>query len=103
MIKNIKTIESLVTELLRKHPHLRDSDRKLVATVWWRKLGEMIEFLNGQDVLKMYADGDLPDADSITRCRRKLQEVNESLRGTKWESRQKRQRNVINELKEIAA
>ena len=97
----IKTLERTITGLLTNHPHLRDNDRKLVATVWWQKVGEPLEYLVGKDILKMYADGDLPDVDSITRCRRRLQEVREDLRGIKWESRHKSENEIIKEVRGI--
>lgn len=98
MAKYTKILD-VVTELLNKNPHLRDSDRKLVSTVWWKHIGEPVEWLNGMDILKMYADGDLPDVDSITRCRRKIQEHNVELRGEKWkERRTKLQDKVKKEL-----
>ena len=97
-----QNILALVTELLENHPHLRDNDRKLVSTIWWIKIGEPVEYMNAEDILRMYADGVLPDADSITRCRRRLQEVRQDLRGEIWNKRHQLEEPVIEELRAIA-
>ncbi len=99
-MKNIIKISDTVHTLLIKFPHLRDSDRRLVATIWKQYLSHP-RFMNGLEVLKLYAEGDLPDSESITRCRRKIQEECVALRGRTWYKRHKRQVPVKLEIKEL--
>ena len=92
-----------VTFFLVKHPPLRDNDERLMANIWWKFLGEAnIDTMSARDILKRLAKGDLPSYESISRCRRKIQETNPTLRGRTWEARHKKQKSVKNELKELA-
>jgi hypothetical protein len=100
MKKKIFSVLNHVESLLHTHPHLRDSDRKLISTIWWRYIGKP-ESLTGMEILKLYADGILPETESISRCRRKLQEEKAELRGELWNKRHKAETEVINELEEI--
>lgn len=75
----LKTLEQKVEAILVKYPKTRDSDRELTLAVWvngygvnpWSPIGEALR------------DNTLPSPESIGRCRRKLQETREDLRGTK--------------------
>lgn len=89
----------LVKTLLKEHHHLRDSDNKLLANVWFLKAEKVEE--GAMDFLKLIADGKLPDAGSIRRCRRKLQEENPELRGKLWDKRHKMQTQVQEEIREM--
>jgi hypothetical protein len=89
-----------VSIFLTKCPPLRDNDERLMANIWNKYIGN-IEYLNAKDVLTMLAKGQLPSYESISRCRRKLQELHPELRGEKWEARHKSQTKVKNELKQI--
>ena len=73
-----------VKRLLQKHPHLRDSDEKLMATVWFKHIGE---------------NKKLPSYESISRCRRKLQEEDPNLRGKEYNLRHKRTEEIKEEVK----
>jgi len=98
---NIKANKELITSLLSRHPHLRDDDSKLLATVWKIILqydGTDIKVISGYDLLKEMANGQLPSTESVTRCRRKLQEENISLRGELWKKRHQEQVNVKDQI-----
>ena len=86
-----KKIFKLIDEVelfLRNHKVLRDSDERLMANIWAKYIGtDSIKFLNAADILKMLAKDELPSYESISRCRRKLQEEFSTLRGNKWEKR----------------
>lgn len=73
---NIK-IYDLVKELLVKYPELRDSDKKLIWNVW----GHQGLVWSGSVVKEDYMRGFSPE--SITRCRRKLQEQYPELQSSK--------------------
>lgn len=89
-VKQIKRTAIIVKLLLEKTPHLRDSDDKLVATVWYNQLGiHELQRINGYDILKLISDGALIDSQSICRARRKLQNEHIELRGAAYNKRKK--------------
>ena len=99
--QNTKLIKSLLTSGgLNKV--FRDNDNKLIAITWHKlleKSGIDTKSITGWTLLTHLSKGDLPTPESITRCRRKLQEEIPSLRGTTWEKRHKKQDEVKAELK----
>lgn len=100
-MKNINEIKELcdkVKVLLRSHPHLRDSDKRLVANIWSIDLTELynknIENISSLDMLNALAEGNLTNHDSITRARRKVQQENEDLRGTKYADKKQEEKDT---------
>ena len=89
----------IVKRLLTNHPHLRDSDNKLLANVWFQSVTPLEEAW--MDFLALIAHGNLPSSESIRRCRQKLQELNPELRGELWDKRHQMQEQVKEELKEM--
>ena len=102
MKKKIINLLDQVTTLLTKKSHLRDNDKRLVCNIWW-KAAPHPEFLMFEDFIKLYIDGKIPESDSITRCRRKVQEEKEELRGDSWDLRHGLEETVKNEIKEIGS
>lgn len=100
----IKTSKAIITDLLTKHPHLRDSDNQLIATIWKHELIKSnkvdYESCTADTFLKMYANKTLMSAESIRRCRCKIQEESEHLRGEQYEARQIHTYAVKQELKD---
>ena len=97
----ISKLENRVRALLDARPALRDDDQRLVANVWWQALktnGYDPDRLSGTGLIQMFAENKLPNPDSITRARRKLQEMHVHLRGKKYDKRQSRQSDVIDDL-----
>tara|TARA_R100000008_G_scaffold71022_1_gene48752 strand:+ start:2687 stop:3091 length:405 start_codon:yes stop_codon:yes gene_type:complete len=99
-----KKIFILIDEIelfLKKSKELRDSDERLMANIWGKYIGmDSLKYYNGIDILKLLAKGELPSYESISRCRRKLQQECPELRGSKWTSRQvNAQRDIKKELK----
>ncbi|MEC7753837.1 MAG: hypothetical protein VYB44_07390 [Bacteroidota bacterium] len=77
-----------VERLLKAKPHLRDSDDKLIANIWYNDAGicennnmTAVEFLN------LVADGRLTNPETIRRSRQQLQEQNPGLRGESYVER----------------
>ena len=97
----MKTILKEISYYLHHVPHLRDNDQRLMATIWWKHLGDKIDTMSGMELLQTLALGNLPSYESISRCRRKLQEHNPELRGRSWDYRHKKQTKVKAELKEL--
>lgn len=102
MKKLSKTKEKVIT-LLQQHPHLRDSDERLVATFWMDEAGgkEFLDKMSALDFLLRYVEGFYTSSDSITRMRRKVQEDNESLRGQTYYKRQKLEKEFREEIRHI--
>ena len=99
----IKKVEDVVTSILKDEPKSRDNDDILCVCVWYHQVGHQIEWLSAKDFLKKMASGNLYKAESIMRCRRKLQELHSNLRGKEYEKRRKNSKKVINELQTMSA
>lgn len=109
MKPNKKTIKTLIHFLLEEKAHLRDDDEALVSNILYlflQKRNIDAEKITAFELLKMYAKKELPTADYITRVRRKLQELNENLRGKTYKVRKTKEEEVKqninkNEIDEI--
>ena len=86
MKKKITRLVDRVTRLLTVESDLRDNDRRLICNIWWKSVSNP-ELLTFEDFIKLYVKGGVPESDSITRCRRKIQEENIELRGESWDLR----------------
>jgi hypothetical protein len=80
---------------LEKYPHLRDSDEKLIANIWF---DETPMISTKYEFLQNYANGLITNAESIRRTRARLQEENSELRGKSYEKRHSNQSRIKNEL-----
>ena len=89
-----------IVNLLTKYPSLRDSDERLVANIWHNQL-DSVDNLTAKEFLSHFAEGKLHSYESISRCRRKIQEEEYTLRGHKWNKRHKKQKKVKDEVKEL--
>ena len=85
----LKEIEQNVIEILTSSSLARDDDNVLVAEYWRRQLGgsEITRHLPADALLEEFTKNRLARPDTITRCRRKIQEHNPHLRGRKYEQR----------------
>jgi hypothetical protein len=96
-LSRIKSMYDIVKILLQRDASLRDDDNRLVSKLWGFTLVDMGIKPSQHTItlfLEMYRDGKLPNADIITRARRKVQEECADLRGSKWEERHKEAKNV---------
>ena len=101
--QNIKLIKSLLKSG-GLNQSFRNNDNKLIAVVWDRTLKETdidSKEISAWTLLTHLSKGDLPTPESITRCRRKLQEAIPELRGTTWTKRHKKQEEVKKELSSL--
>ena len=91
----------IVERLLISSPRLRDNDQQLVANVWFVQINknQNIKTMSAKEFLHELAKGNVLSSESITRCRRKLQEENIHLRGKRWNERHRMQKDVKEELK----
>jgi len=92
----INTKKELVIQLLNEFPHLRDDDNKLIATIWKREL--KTRDLTAMGFLQLYADKMLTNAESIRRCRQKVQELMPELRGSKYKARHESAKQTVDQL-----
>ena len=99
----IKKVEDIVTSVLRDEVRSRDNDEILCVCVWYNQIGHQLDSLSAKEFLRKMASGDLYKAESIMRCRRKLQELHEDLRGSKYEKRRRNAVKVKDELNEMSA
>lgn len=104
MIKQINRNIDKIESLLINQPELKDNDNRLIAVFWALEIG--LDKLNGMSAADFFgtmSEGKLTSSETIRRCRQKLQEENENLRGSKYNDRLKRAEAVrigINECKE---
>lgn len=96
---DLHSTKEKVRHLLRTQPETRDDDQLLILKVWAIDYPELrnsnftfVEFS------KIWLRGDLPPAESIRRCRQKLQEHDVSLQGKKYAARHKHQSDVKDQL-----
>lgn len=78
-MRSLLTLEAMVRPILERKPETRDSDKELAITVWNTYYG-----INPYaPVCEVLRNDCIPSIESIGRCRRKIQETDESLRGSK--------------------
>jgi hypothetical protein len=98
MLNILPSVKHLLTQI----PRLRDSDERLMATIWFKHIGEnKVKTLSAINLLQKLADGQLPSYESISRCRRKIQEEIPGLRGKKWKERHDAEESVKEEIKQM--
>ena len=101
-MKKLFSVMNEVEKMLLMYPGLRDNDERLMANIWAKFLGDnTITYSSGFNLLTMLAKGKLPSYESISRCRRKIQEIHPHLRGEKWEQRHKRAKTIKKEIVRI--
>jgi hypothetical protein len=98
MINN--EVKQRVKSILERSKFARDCDRTLLALIWTQDVKDLYieNGLDAPDFLRMLADGELTSSETIRRCRQRLQEENESLRGLKYKVRQKLGEEVRNTI-----
>lgn len=97
--------QELMTEvesLLRRHESLRSNDKRLVFNIWLKILRKKIseaDYEKLSSVLRFLLESDIPPIESITRARRKLQELHPELQKNKSKKRDL-EKQVRSEVKE---
>lgn len=100
---DIKGVKNRVLHLLKTEEHLRDSDEKLIANIWFvdmKKKGIDPQNISAMQFLGILADGMLTNCQSIHRQRRNLQRDIPELRGKNHKLRQKKETQIRNEFKQ---
>ena len=102
MKKKVTKLVDRVTRLLTVKSDLRDNDRRLTCNIWWKSVSNP-ELLMFEDFIELYIKGNVPESDSITRCRRKVQEEKKELRGESWDLRHGLEDAMKEEIREIGS
>ena len=89
-------LQDQVYRVLQRRPEARDNDNYLCWLIWYNYNKECM--IDMETFRERFIANKIPSADSITRCRRKIQEAHLELRGTKYEIRQKNQKKVKQDL-----
>ena len=82
-MSKLLNLEAKVRRALEHYPSTRDDDRLLALAVWCDGFN-LDPFTPIRDVMR---NKSLPSQESIGRIRRKIQEQDESLRGTKYKEK----------------
>ncbi len=98
----MESLSKVVRDILLANIATRDDDSLLATEVWKQQLKE--EGFNVQNMqtitfFKIYQSGVLSNHDTITRCRRLIQEKEPSLRGYNYLKRQSNQKVVKEKIK----
>jgi predicted nucleotide-binding protein (sugar kinase/HSP70/actin superfamily) len=89
-----------VEYILNKWNATKDNDMLLVAQFWALE-SKFSEQHSAYDVFEAMSKGALSSYESITRARRKLQEIKPELRGSTWEKRHNKEKQVIEDVRNI--
>jgi hypothetical protein len=96
-VKNLGKIKPLVKEILETNMRARDNDNYLTALIWKKQL--KYPYISVQNFLASYlAEGKMISAESIRRCRQKIQEDFPHTRGKKYLERHKEYELVTKEI-----
>lgn len=93
----MKSLRPIIERLLTEYAHYRDDDRRLVAHLWMIQLGgvENMQKTSVYEFIKMWIDDHkYYNPEHICRMRRRIQEDNPSLRGTKYQERKQTEQQV---------
>lgn len=78
-MSRLDNLEEMVRETLKRDPKARDDDRILTLDIWVNVF-KVNPYAPVKDVMR---NKELPSQESLGRVRRRIQQVDESLRGTK--------------------
>lgn len=94
-------LKNKVEKLLRNVEHLRDSDSKLISTIWYNESQHSLNEITAYQFLQNYCAGFYTSPESIRRIRQKLQEDFFELRGHSYKARQNKSLIVKKEIKNL--
>ena len=82
-MSRLNNLEEMVREALKRDPKARDDDRILTLDIWVNVF-KVNPYAPVKDVMR---NKELPSQESLGRVRRRIQQVDESLRGTKYKEK----------------
>ena len=97
----MKNLENIVIDILTNNPKARDDDHILAGAIWIREIGgsDIAREMGLWEFLRLFMTHEVASFESISRCRRKVQELDRGLRGEKYEFRHNRQEEVKEQIK----
>ena len=97
----LKNVQRIVLNCLEDNAALRDNDNKLVANIWYKHIKKTrdLSSMKALDLLVALGNNELPSWESITRCRRKIQQERTDLRGKNYDKRQRYQKDVAKNIR----
>ncbi len=103
MLTSLKKTMQRVMDLLTERKELRDSDNKLIATIWRediKSLNLAYATLSAHDLLKLLADNKLTSPESIRRDRQIIMAKpgNNHLQGKSYKPRKKHGNEIAKEI-----
>ena len=96
-----KKIQEMVEKSLQEDIRARDNDMRLVALIWHKELGILKD--KCMPMLELIAYNKVTNFESVSRCRRKLQELYPDLRGKKYKERHLKQEEIKKDLQIMAS
>lgn len=84
-MERLLRLEDMIEPVLRDYPKTRDSDRELTYRIWTKYFG-----INPwSPICEVLRNEAIPSVESIGRVRRKLQEKDETLRGSRRKEKER--------------
>jgi hypothetical protein len=99
MINN--EVKQRVKSILEVNKDARDCDRLLISQIWQADFESSygkLELNDSKGILIALENGELTSPETIRRCRQRLQEENETLRGYKYKLRKQLGEEVRNTI-----
>jgi hypothetical protein len=97
MVEEIKKISVLVLTVLKNNLESRDDDSILYENIW--KLQGAKKSMTYKKFIKGLIDGEFAHPETISRARRKIQEVRKELRGKLYNVRKGFEKEFANQIK----
>lgn len=101
MIKLNDSIKLKVKDLLIKHPHLRDSDNRLISSIWYNESENNLNDITAYQFLQNFCAGYYSSPESIRRIRQKIQEQEIELRGKSYKERKEKSLTIKKQIKTL--
>ena len=89
-ISKYKTLEDRVRYILKEHPDARDSDTMLTIKLWMIFKSHFLFHRMGKTCVNLTDIRHLPNVDSISRCRRRIQNTEGLYKGSKKIQKERR-------------
>lgn len=101
MLDKIKNVKEEVKAMLTATEELRDSDSKLIASIWYKEAVVNNPNLTALQLLAFLGRGELTNSEAIRRARQKVQEQEPSLRGNNYKGRMAEEEVVRSGINEV--
>tara|TARA_R110002020_G_scaffold58102_1_gene159481 strand:+ start:180 stop:497 length:318 start_codon:yes stop_codon:yes gene_type:complete len=96
-VVDIEGVKNRVLYLLETEPHLRDSDEKLIANIWYDDLNKKKidpTKITAMQFLKLLADGKISNCQSIHRAGRDLKKAIPELKGKNDDKKKEKEKRI---------